>query len=123
VGTRGPFWQHRQTGSVELVDHVAYGLVVAAQLASNLRGSFPTRRCSQNLAAAHHKGIGRTQSRLDLVLFVLGERSDKNGCSHALYCTTFPITSGGNALRMTVIILLNRLKTLVRNDLLSAHDP
>src|SRR5258708_38089658 len=98
MGTRGSFLQHRQTRRVELVDHVAYGLVVAAQKARNLGGSFPTRRCSQNLAAAHHKGIGRTQSRLDLVLFVLRERSDKNGCSHALHCTTFPITSGGNAL-------------------------
>src|SRR5258708_16270000 len=93
MGTRGALVQHRQTRRVELVDHVAYGLVVASQLARNLRGAFPTRRCSQNLAAAHHKGFGRTQSRLDLVLFVLGERAAKNGCSHAFYYTTFPITS------------------------------
>jgi hypothetical protein len=33
-----------------------------------------------------------------LGLFVLGERPDKNGCSHVLYYTTFPITSGGIAL-------------------------
>ncbi len=69
---RGAFLQHGQTRGVELVDHVAYGLVVASQVASNLRGQFPARRCSQDLAAAHHKGIGRTQSRLGLVLFVLG---------------------------------------------------
>src|SRR6266487_5533746 len=98
MGPRGAFLQHGQTRGIELVDHVAYGLVVASQLASNLRGSFPARRCSQDLAAAHHKGIGRTQSRLDLVLFVFGHRSDKNGSSHISYYTTFPITSGGNAL-------------------------
>jgi len=56
MGTRGAFVQHRQTRSVELVDHIVHGLVVAAQLASNFRGSFPTRRCSQDLAAAHHTG-------------------------------------------------------------------
>ncbi len=83
MGARGAFLQHRQPRSIELVDYIAHSLVVAAQLASNRRGSFPTRRGSQDLAATHHKGIGRTQSRLDLVLFVLGERSDKNGCSHA----------------------------------------
>jgi hypothetical protein len=33
-----------------------------------------------------------------LALFVLGQRSNKNGCSHAYYYTTLPITSGGFAL-------------------------
>src|SRR6266567_4209644 len=98
MGARGPFLQHRESRGIELVDHIAHGLVVAAQQPSNRRGSFPARRCSQDLAATHHKGIGRTQSRLDLVLFVLGERSDKNGCSHTSYCTTLPTTSGGIAL-------------------------
>src|SRR6266568_2629210 len=98
MGARGPFLQHRESRGIELVDHIAHGLVVAAQQPSNRRGSFPARRCSQDLAATHHKGIGRTQSRLDLVLFVLGERSNKNGCSHAFYSTTLPNTSGGIAL-------------------------
>src|SRR6266704_1076970 len=98
MGARGPFLQHRESRGIELVDHIAHGLVVAAQQPSNRRGSFHARRCSQDLAATHHKGIGRTQSRLDLVLFVLGERSDKNGCSHTSYCTTLPTTSGGIAL-------------------------
>ena len=84
VGARGAFLQHGQTRGIELVDHIAHGLVIAAQLASNRRGLFLACRCSQDLAATHHKGIGRTQSRLDLVLFVLSERSDKNGCSHTL---------------------------------------
>src|SRR5260370_3341399 len=95
---RGGCLQHGQSSGVDLVYHIAHRLVVAAQVASDLRGSFPARRCFQDLAATHHKGIGRTQSYLDLVLFVLGERSDKNGCSHAYYYTTFPITSGGIAL-------------------------
>jgi hypothetical protein len=82
MGPRGAFLQHGQTRGVELVDHVAYGLVVAAQLAGDRWGSFPARRCAQDLAATHHKGIGRAQSRLDLLLFVLGKWSDKNGCSH-----------------------------------------
>src|SRR5260221_9894449 len=56
MGTRVAFVQHRQARGIELVDHVAYGLVVAAQLASNLRDAFPTRRCSQDLAAAYHTG-------------------------------------------------------------------
>src|SRR6266704_5468698 len=103
MGARGPFLQHRESRGIELVDHIAHGLVVAAQQPSNRRGSFHARRCSQDLAATHHKGIGRTQSRLDLVLFVLGERSDKNGCSHTSYCTTLPTTSGGIALGEQVL--------------------
>jgi len=72
MGARRPFLQDGQSRGVELVDHVAHGLVVAAELASDGRGAFPARRCSQDLAAAHHEGIGRTQSRLDLALFVFG---------------------------------------------------
>jgi len=74
--------QHRQPCGIELVDHIAHGLVITSQLVRNHWGAFPARRCSQDLAATHHKGIGRTQSRLDLALVVLGQRSDKNGCSH-----------------------------------------
>src|SRR5260221_3765805 len=98
MGTRGAFVQHREPHCVELVDHIAHSLVVAAQLASNFRGSFPTRRGSQNLAAAHHKVIGGTKSRLDLMLFVLGQKADKNGCSHTWWYTTLPTTLGGIAL-------------------------
>ena len=76
MGARGAFLQHRQPRRIELVDHIAHRLVVAAQLVRNRWGSFPARRCPQDLAAAHHKGIGRTQSCLDLVLFVLGQRSE-----------------------------------------------
>jgi hypothetical protein len=32
------------------------------------------------------------------VVFIFSEWSDKNGCSHTLYCTTFPTTFDGNAL-------------------------
>src|SRR6266699_99662 len=119
MGARGPFLQHRESRGIELVDHIAHGLVVAAQQPSNRRGSFPARRCSQDLAATHHKGIGRTQSRLDLVLFVLGERSDKNGCSHTSYCTTFPTTSGGIALAMAMhpsVFLLKSRACLVDGE-------
>src|SRR6266851_2598802 len=98
MGARGAFLQHRQPRRIELVDHIAHGLVVAAQLVRNRWDPFPACRCSQDLAAAHHKGIGRTQSCLDLVLFVLGQRSDKNGYSHTCYYTTLPTTSGGFAL-------------------------
>jgi tetratricopeptide (TPR) repeat protein len=38
------------------------------------------------------------QSFLDLLSFVLGQWSDKNGVSHTLYCTTIPITFGVYAL-------------------------
>src|SRR6266568_5738240 len=113
MGARGPFLQHRESRGIELVDHIAHGLVVAAQQPSNRRGSFPARRCSQDLAATHHKGIGRTQSRLDLVLFVLGERSDKNGCSHTSYCTTFPTTSGGIALVRVLMRLVCGLSSML----------
>ena len=61
-------------------------------------GAFPACRAPQNLAATHDKRIRRTQSRLDLTLFVLGQRSDKNGSSHTWYCATFPITFRGYAL-------------------------
>jgi hypothetical protein len=32
------------------------------------------------------------------VVFLFGQWSDKNGFSHAFYCTTFPIAFDGNAL-------------------------
>jgi hypothetical protein len=35
------------------------------------------------------------------VVFIFSEWSDKNGCSHTLYCTTFPTTFDGNALATT----------------------
>jgi hypothetical protein len=41
------------------------------------------------------------------VVFVLGKRSDKNGFSHPLYCTTFPITFGVYAL---VTVVLSRVR-------------
>src|SRR3989442_10249681 len=98
MGARGAFWQHRQPMGIEAVDHIANRLVVASQLASDSGGSLPACRCLQNLAAAQHKGIGRTQSCLDLALFVFGERTDKDRFSHVLYDTTFPITFGAIAL-------------------------
>jgi len=98
VGTGGAFLEDGQAGRVELVDDIAHRLVVAAELASDDRSAFATRRGQQNLAATQDKGIGRTQPSLDLVLLVGSERSGKNGGSHARYYTTFAITFGGNAL-------------------------
>src|SRR5215467_7185456 len=84
MGTRRPFLQDGESRGSEAVDHVAHSLVVAPKLARDGGGALPTRRGSQDLAATQHKGIRRTQSRLDPALFVFGERSNKNGCSHAL---------------------------------------
>ena len=69
---RRPLLQDGQSRSIEAVDHVAHRLVVAAQLASDSGGPFPASRSQENLAPTQDKGIGRTQSRLQLALFVLG---------------------------------------------------
>ncbi|WP_244421980.1 hypothetical protein [Ktedonobacter racemifer] len=53
------------------------------------------------MAASQHEGIGRTQPRLDLAVFVFGQWSNKNGGFHALYDTTFPMTFRQNALGKT----------------------
>src|SRR3989449_726364 len=106
---RGAFLQHRQPMGIEAVDHIANRLVVASQLASDSGGSLPPCRCLQNLAAAQHKGIGRTQSCLDLALFVFGERTDKDRFSHVLYDTTFPITFGAIALGELFPLFYNAL--------------
>ena len=90
--------QHVQPGRIEVFDDIADRLVVAAKLEGYCRGPFSARTGQQDLATAQDKSIGRTQSFLDLVVFVLGKRSDKNGLSHTLYCTTFPITFGVYAL-------------------------
>jgi hypothetical protein len=90
--------QHGQAGRIEVFDHIAHRLVVAAKLAGDCGSAFSASRSQQDLAPAQDKGIGRAQSFLDLVVFVLGQRSDKNGFSHTLYCTTFPITFGVYAL-------------------------
>jgi zinc-ribbon domain len=74
------------------------GCRVASQLPGHADGPLSSGTRSQDLAAAQHKGIPRTQSRLDLLPFVRGQRADTNGCSHALFCITFPTASGGNAL-------------------------
>ncbi len=63
-----------------------------------IAGAFPMCGSQQHLAAAHHKGIGRPQSYLDLALFVEALRSDKDGWFHTLDATTLPITFDGNAL-------------------------
>jgi hypothetical protein len=57
MGVRRAFRQHGETLGIETVDHVAYGLVVAAQLACDKRGSFSASRSQSYLAAAQHKGI------------------------------------------------------------------
>ncbi len=80
------------------MDDIAHGLVVAAQMVRNRRGTFPAGRSQQDLAAAQHKGIGRTQTSLDLALFVFAEWSDKDGWFHTRYDTTLPTTFGGKAL-------------------------
>jgi hypothetical protein len=98
MGARRAFLQHGQTGGIEAMDDIANRLVVAAELLGNGDSPFSPGAGEQDLAAAQDKGIRRTQSGLDLLPFVLGQRADKNGCFHALYCTTFPIISGGNAL-------------------------
>ena len=90
--------QHGQAGRIEVFDHIAYRLVVAAKLQGYCGSTFSARTGQQDLATAQDKGIGRTQSFLDLAVFVFGKRSDKNGWSHTLYCTTFPITFGVYAL-------------------------
>ncbi len=90
--------QHGQPGRIEVFDHIAHRLVVAAKLEGYCGGAFSARTGQQDLATAQDKGIGRTQSFLDLVVFVFGQRSDKNGFSHTFYCTTFPITFGVYAL-------------------------
>jgi hypothetical protein len=64
--------QDGQSRRREAVEHVAHRLVGAAQLARYQRGSLPTSRSQQDLAATQHKSIGRTQACLDLALFVLG---------------------------------------------------
>jgi hypothetical protein len=90
--------QHGQPSRIEVFDDIADRLVVAAKLEGYCRGPFSARTRQQDLAPAQDKSIGRTQSFLDLVVFVLGERSEKNGFSHTLSCTTFPITFGVYAL-------------------------
>src|SRR5581483_5553498 len=98
MGTRRSLAQNRKSMGIEAMDHVAHHLVVAAHLESNLGHSFSASRSGQDLAAAQDKGIGRTQSCLDLALFVFDERSDKNGRSHILEYTTLSIPFRGNAL-------------------------
>ncbi len=44
MGTRRAFVQHRKPRRIEAVDHVAHGLVVAAQLARDHGGAFSPRR-------------------------------------------------------------------------------
>jgi hypothetical protein len=98
MGARRTFLQHGQTRGIEAMDDIANRLVVAPELLGNGDGPLASGAGQQDLAAAQDKGIRRTQSGLDLLPFVLGHKADKNGCFHAVYCTTFPITSGGNAL-------------------------
>ncbi len=96
--TRRPLVEHGESGCIEAFDRIANGLVVAAQIFGDSGGALPTGRGEQHLAASQHEGIGRTQPRLDLALFVWGQWSNKNGGFHALYSITFPMTFRQNAL-------------------------
>ncbi len=57
MGTRRSLTQYVETRSIETMDHIAYHLIVAAELAGKLWGSFFTGGGQQDLAAAQDKGI------------------------------------------------------------------
>lgn len=84
VGARGAFLQHRQPRRIEACDDVANRLVVAAELAGYDWGSFASGGGQHDLAASQDKSIRGMQAFVDLLLFVFGEGSGKNGFSHTL---------------------------------------
>jgi len=71
MGTRRTLFEHGESGCVEAFDRIANGLVVATQVRSDRRCTLATGGSQQDLAASQHEGIRRTQSRLDLPMFVL----------------------------------------------------
>ena len=76
---------------------VEHGLVVAALVGGNLRGTFATRAGQEDLAAAQHKGIGGAQPALQGMAFGVPQRAHKDGRSHTPEHTTFPFTWLGAA--------------------------
>lgn len=60
VGATGPSDEHVEPTLVEPADHIAHGLVVAAQFAGNRRRMSPSRRGQHYLAAPEHKCRGRS---------------------------------------------------------------
>src|ERR687885_1386229 len=77
---------------VEAMNDIADGLIVAAEAVSNQAGMLAPCAAEQDLAAAKHEGIGRTQASIDCLLFSSGEGPHKDGSSHAEEDTTFPTT-------------------------------
>src|ERR687886_1008716 len=77
---------------VEAMNDIADGLIVATEAVSNQAGMLAPRATEQDLAAAKHEGIGRTQASIDCLLFSSGEGPHKDGSSHAEEDTTFPTT-------------------------------
>jgi hypothetical protein len=82
MGTGRAFVQSDKASLVESPNSVADGLGVAAQVVGNLRGLFPSGAGQENLATAQDEGIGRAQTRLQLLALGVGYGTHKNGSFH-----------------------------------------
>jgi hypothetical protein len=67
---------------VELMNDVAYGLVVAAEGSGDLVGVLSFGACKQDLAAAEDEGIRRTECRLQGLTLLIRQRTYEDRFSH-----------------------------------------
>jgi hypothetical protein len=92
MGTTLSSLEHGESFCVEGLDDIANRLIVATKLAGDDGGSFSANTGEHHLATTQDKGIRRTQSRLELFLFVFRYGSNEDGRFHAFSHTTFPMT-------------------------------
>jgi hypothetical protein len=72
---------------LKLADHIAHGLVAAADLPGDLRCPLASGTGQQDMAASQAEGIVGPQASTQVLFFLAAQRSDKNGSFHGLIMT------------------------------------
>jgi hypothetical protein len=98
MGARGLLLPAGQSDGVEGVQRIEHRLVVAAQQRGDAGSPLATGAAQQDLAAPQHKGVFGAQALLQGLPLIVGQRSHKDGRSHALERTTFSFTHLAKAL-------------------------
>src|SRR5271157_2315543 len=91
----GSSFQNFQTVGIELLDHIAYRLVIAAQCPRDSSCRFFVRACQHNLTPAHFESIARAETHFQPLPLFFCQFSNINrrfhtpviSLSYFLYCS------------------------------------
>src|SRR5262249_7162443 len=107
------------------LDGLGHGLVVAAQMACDRRGTLTARARQHDLASSQREGIAGAQASFDLRSLSVRHLADKYGRSHTYKYATSPPNSSGIALGVVAVVVayfLSQLWEIVRPPPLKRHE-